>query len=132
MSMAYLNFSEPHEATLAPVALLRAPVEETASLSALEWSVVALARRDRLSSINKPGRVAMAMAVLFGSKHNPSLTDEKLEALRRISVLAWHRGYALHSSDVRAFRDAGYSPAQYELVQASIGRARNARNQRVH
>jgi hypothetical protein len=130
--MAYLNFSQPHETAQVPFGLLRAPDDVPATLSALEWSVVAVARRDRLSSIHKPGRVAMAMAVLFGSHHNPALTDEKLEALRRISVLAWHRGYALHSSDIRAFRDAGYTLAQYELVQASIGRARNARNQRVH
>lgn len=130
--MAYLDFSQSYDVgaivTGTPVAVdAREP-----TLSPLEWSVVALARKDRLSSLNRPGPVAIAMGRLFGSRPNPELADPKLEALRRIAVLAWHRGYAIASHEIRAFTTAGFSLAQYELVLASISSDRNARNQRVH
>uniref|UniRef100_UPI00300F64A7 hypothetical protein n=1 Tax=Pseudomonas granadensis TaxID=1421430 RepID=UPI00300F64A7 len=60
--------------------------------SALEWQVVAIAQHDRLSSLEKPGRLAVALGVIFGGEvSNPKLADQKLEALRRVSVLAWHK-----------------------------------------
>ena len=130
--MAYVNFVEPHEAALAnPIAT---PVADAvpARLSPLEWSVVALAQKDRLSSIDEPGPVAIAMGRLFGSRRNPHLADPRLEALRRLAVLAWHRGYAIATAEIRAFKQAGFSMGQYELVLASISRGRDARNQRVH
>ena len=52
--------------------------------------------------------------------------------LRRLAVLAWHRGYAIATAEIRAFKQAGFSMGQYELVLASISRGRDARNQRVH
>ncbi|WNO52897.1 hypothetical protein [Stakelama saccharophila] len=130
--MAYLDLTQSYDigAVVAGKAMADA---DTATLSPLEWSVVALAQRDRLSSLNKPGRVALAMGRLFGSRPNPELADAKLEALRRIAVLAWHRGYAIASHEIRAFKAAGFTLAQYELVLASISRSRNARNnQRAH
>ncbi|HVJ00202.1 MAG TPA: hypothetical protein VM657_14170 [Sphingomonas sp.] len=129
--MAYVNFAEPHEAALAnPIA---APVADAvpARLSPLEWSVVALAQTERLSSINRPGRVASAMAKLFGGRRNPDLADPRLEALRRLAVLAWHRGYAIATAEIRAFKEAGFTMAQYELVLASISRGRDRLNQRA-
>lgn len=127
--MAYVNFSEAHNT--APLLTARPPLPN-ATLSALEWSVVALAQRDRLSSIGEPGPVAMAMGRLFGSRRNPNLADPRLEALRRLAVLAWHRGYAVPRAEIRAFKRAGFSIAQYELVLASIIKGRDARNQRLH
>ena len=130
--MAYRNFAEPHEAALVPRPV--APVADAAParLSPLEWSVVALAQTERLSSIDRPGRIAVAMARLFGLKRTNKLADPRLEALRRLAVIAWHRGYAVHSSEIHAFKEAGFSMAQYELVLASISRGRDAINQRVH
>ena len=130
--MAYRNFAEPHEATLAH--RIAAPVADPvpARLSPLEWSVVALAQGEKLSSINRPGRVAIAMHRLFGLKPANELADPRLEALRRLAVIAWHRGYAVHSSEIHAFKAAGFTMAQYELVLASISRGRDAINQRVH
>lgn len=130
--MAYLNFAEPHEAALASHAQRPVADPVPASLSPIEWSVVALAQKDRLSSIDRPGRISIAMGRLFGSRRNPDLADPRLEALRRLAVIAWHRGYAIHSSEIHAFKAAGFSMAQYELVLASISRGRDALNQRVH
>jgi hypothetical protein len=46
--------------------------------------------------------------------------------LRRIAVYAWHHGYAVPMSEVRAFLGAGFSSDQYEMLQASIARGREA------
>lgn len=92
-----------------------------ARLSALEWQVVALARRDRLSSLREPSRLTRAFATIFGETRNPRLADPSLEALRRMAVLSWHHGYSVTSSEVRAFTAAGYTPDQYELMVDSIG-----------
>jgi hypothetical protein len=130
--MAYVNFTELHEAAHA-LSAPRPVAEPTgATLSPLEWSVVALAQKERLSSIDRPGRIAMAMGRLFGNRRNPDLADPRLEALRRLAVIAWHRGYAIASAEIRAFKEAGFTMAQYELVLASISRGRDALNQRVH
>jgi len=130
--MAYVNFTELHEAAPALTASRPVVQPEKPALSPLEWSVVALAQKDRLSSIDRPGRVALAMGRLFGSRRGTDLADPRLEALRRLAVIAWHRGYAIATAEIRKFLEAGFSMAQYELVLASISRGRDARNQRVH
>lgn len=99
--------------------------------SGLEWSVVALARRDRIASLREPGRIASALASLFGTARSPRLADERLEALRRIAVLAWHHGYAVPVSELRAFFAAGFSSDQYEMLQTSIAHRRPDRNARA-
>lgn len=93
-------------------------------LTALEWSVVALARRDRPSSLREPSRLSVALGSLFGRQQNPRLADPRLEALRRIAVLAWHRGAkALSDAEVKAFTAAGFTTGQYRTLLASIGAA---------
>lgn len=94
-------------------------------LSALEWSVVALAQRDRLSSLAKPGRLSVALGTVFGARRpNPRLADPRLEALRRMAVLSWHRGFSIPSHELRAFHAAGFTTAQYETLLTSILPAR--------
>lgn len=118
--MAYMTFSEPGGGDVAePKSAVTAP----ARLSALEWSVVAIAWSDRLSSLRRPGRLAQLLGGIFGG-HNPRLADPRLEALRRIAVLTWHHGYAVAPQEVRAFREAGYSADEYELLVDSIATAR--------
>ena len=136
--MAYIDFTSAHDQLLAPTprhdpvpagtsaATVADPV---AHLSALEWSVVAIAREDRLSSLRAPSRLSVAMGGLFGSRHNPRLADPQLEALRRMAVLSWHHGYTVPTSALTAFTDAGYTMAQYETLLASIAAARVARKQ---
>ena len=99
--------------------------------SGLEWSVIALAQRDRIASLRKPGRIATALRAVFGTPRPGQLADGRLEALRRIAVLAWHRGYAVPVSELRAFLGAGFSTDHYEMLQTSIARARVTRGPRA-
>ena len=102
-----------------------------ASLSALEWSVVAIAYGDGIGSLRRPGRLAMALGSLFGPSHNPQLADPKLEALRRMAVMSWHHGREVPDGEVRAFLAAGYTGDQYETLLASIGSATSKRKPRA-
>jgi hypothetical protein len=130
--MAYLAFAQPD---LAPAYAFEAgPVlrhaPEPVRFSALEWSVVALAERDKLSSLREPGRMAVALGSLFGGKRSTRLADPKLEALRRMAVMTWHHGYRVAQSTVRAFLAAGFTPDHYELLTGSIVAARAKRDRR--
>lgn len=123
--MAYLDL------TLSRGQALAAPLDTVgATLSPLEWQVVALAARDRLSSLDAPGRWSRWFALFFGGdRASPRLADAKLETLRRIAVLAWHGGDALPKDEVAAFHAAGYTLGQLQLVLACValpeaGRAR--------
>ncbi|ONF95404.1 hypothetical protein [Sphingomonas jeddahensis] len=88
-------------------------------LGALEWAVVALARRDTLSSLRAPGRMSTALRAIL-RQNNPRLADERLEALRRMAVLAWHHSFQVPTSELRAFFGAGFTVGQYEAMMASI------------
>lgn len=125
--MAYVAFQEIGAAISAVGAETSqqgaSAVRPDARLSALEWQVVALARRDRIASLREPGRLTRAIATIFGETRNPRLADPSLEALRRMAVLSWHHGYSVPSNEVRAFLAAGYTPDQYELMVDSIGTA---------
>ena len=118
--MGYLAFSELGGGDV--VERVAPASDEPARLSALEWSVVAIAWSDRLSSLRRPGRLARALGRIFGGD-NPRLADPRLEALRRMAVLTWHHGYTVPPHEVRAFGVAGYSASQYELLVDSIAAA---------
>jgi hypothetical protein len=127
--MAYRNFSS--EASLAP-AIVSAPRHDHANVparfGALEWSVVALAERDHPSSLGSPGRLAVALGAVFGvRRRSPALADPRLEALRRMAVLSWHRGDTVASAETEAFLAAGFTLAQHTLLRASIAAARHRR-----
>jgi hypothetical protein len=127
--MAYLDLAEMAGNAAALPAFLATPREET-KLSALEWQVVAIAQRDRMSSLETPGRLSIALGVIFGGERgNPRLADPKLEALRRIAVLSWHRGFRVPQSEIQRFHAAGYTPGQLETLLTSISRGRAALNQ---
>ena len=111
------------------MASLPLPGPSSGRLSALEWSVVAFAQRDSLASLREPGRLVAALGSLFGRRDH-RVADPRLETLRRIAVLAWHRGWQVPTSELRAFVRAGFSLDQYELVQNSIARGRAARRRR--
>jgi hypothetical protein len=99
--------------------------------SPLEWTVIALARRDRISSLESPGPVARALGSLFGLGRQSMLADPRLEALRRIAVHAWHRGYKLPVSEIKRFVAAGFSLGQYETLLASIVTKRSERRRSI-
>lgn len=101
-----------------------------ARLSALEWSVVAMAERDGLSSIREPSRFTKALNAFFGMRRPNRLANDELETLRRIAILAWHYGWNVPKSELAAFLSAGFSTDQFELIQTSIGQARAAKARR--
>ena len=102
-----------------------------ARLTAREWSVVAMAERDGLSSIREPSRFIAALGAIFGIKRPNRLANEELEVLRKIAILAWHYGWNVPKSELAAFLAAGFSTDQFELIQNSIGQARAARRRRA-
>ncbi|WP_404713963.1 hypothetical protein [Sphingomonas sp. MMS24-J13] len=122
--MAYIDFREAElSGSLSTAFAPRAEPEVTAhasGFSALEWLVVALARRDSLGSLRTPGRIGSALSRIFGGRGEPRLANPRLEALRRFAVFAWHRGHNVPPSELAAFRDAGFSPNQAETVLESI------------
>lgn len=120
--MAYLDLSHLRgRSVAAPRDLIQQAV---ATLSNLEWQVLALARRDGLSSLELPGRWSVLIARIFGGERaNPRLADPRLEALRRIAVLAWHKGDSLPEHEIAAFHAAGYSAEQLGLVLDHVGGA---------
>ena len=123
--MAYLAKIERQDSR--PVELLPLAVVEPAKpgFSPLEWSVIRLARIDRLWTIRESGRLRRLWNWLL-ARGNPSLANEKLEALRRMAVLTWHYGFTVPGEDVRNFLSAGFSPDQYELMAGSINAALSA------
>ena len=79
--MAYMNFSADPllaETDAAPLALQgEARQDDDGRLSPLEWTVVALAQRDRMSSLAEPGRLALALGSVFGLRRTPRLGERK-------------------------------------------------------
>lgn len=102
------------------------------NLSALEWSVVALAQIQPVRSLREPGRIAAAFGALFGRSSDRAVPDPRLEALRRVAVFAWNHGWRVPTSELRAFLAAGFSLDQYELVQNSVARGRAATRRRAY
>lgn len=128
--MAFLPFDEHGNALLSSTRAVApaapAPLPGHAALSALEWAVVRVARRDRLSTLARPGRLSEWMRRVLRTP-NPRLADPRLEALRRMAVLTWRYGFTVPGRDVKTFLDAGFTPDQYEALAAGIGAAKLAR-----
>jgi len=131
--MAYVNFSGDPVLAAHVVVDRSDPVPASPTgLTALEWSVVALAQRDRMSSLRTPSPVSIALGKVFGTRRrDPALADERLEALRRMAVLSWHRGFAVPVHELAAFFRAGFSTDQYETMLASISTAQSSRKARA-
>ena len=117
--MAYLARIEPDgsDAIVLPDLVAVGAVDE--GFSALEWSVIRLARIDDLWTIRPAGPIRGFWNALVG-RTNPKLANDRLEALRKAAVLSWHFGFTIPGEDVADFLSAGFSPAQYELLVTSI------------
>ena len=116
--MAYLD----PDALFAAAAGRAVPIEEpvASAFSPLEWSVIALARNESLRSLDQPGRLSRAVGSLFGMDASSSLADPRLEALRRLAVYAWHRGFALPLREIERFLGSGFVEAQIEALVISV------------
>lgn len=98
----------------------------------LGWQAIALAQSEALSSLQMPGRLALAMGSLFGDLEDARLLDQPLEMLRRISVQLWH-GQQPPKEELLAFSQAGFTRRQLGLLWNSIQhwRSRPAVRQRA-
>jgi hypothetical protein len=57
---------------------------------------------------------------LLARNPNPTLSNPRLESLRRMAVLSWHFGFTVDGQDIADFTRAGFSLEQYELLVTSI------------
>lgn len=131
--MAYLDLDNTFAAPVAGTgqrmdAVTAAPA---AGFTALEWSVIALAKRDTLRSLASPSRLSRAMGSLFGLGTTSRLADPRLEALRRLAVHAWRRGFAVPRDEITRFTRAGFDEAQLETLVVSVTGMRIGANTRV-
>ena len=130
--MAYLALTDGVAGATAPAgSQIFAPAapkaDSPAGFSALEWSVVMLARHDRPSSLREPGRFAKFLGRVFGESFNRRLADPKLEALRRMAVLTWHHSYSVPKREIQAFFAAGFNADHYELLGKRVAEVHVAR-----
>lgn len=131
--MAFIDFSDAapralHASSLdsstgaSPPNILSDPVDV---LSALERRVIELARHDGLDSLRPPPKRGwFARLVLGPAPISPILANARLEALRQLAVQAWHKGYTLPASALKAAKRAGFSEDQIGAVIDIIGRSR--------
>ena len=117
--MAYLARIEANEARAMDLPAPPGAVAQASDFSTLEWSVIRLSRGDRLWTIRPRGVVRRAFNAMIG-RGNPELASERLEALRRMSVLSLHFGFTIDGRDLDDFLAAGFSEDQYELLVNSV------------
>lgn len=120
--MAYLAKIETQDSRPVALPAIAANNNTRPNFSPLEWSIIRLARIDRLWTIRTAGRLRRSWNWFVG-RGNPELANPKLEALRRMAVLTWHFGFTVPGEDVSEFISAGFSPDQYELMAGSINAA---------
>jgi hypothetical protein len=98
-------------------------IPSRSKLNAVEWRVVAIARKDGPRSINPEGFWARLSRDLFGLPTARLLADDGLEALRRFCVRAWHWDL-IRASDLKALTDAGYSKVDAVEILTHVARYR--------
>ena len=127
--MASLPMPAWSETAPRPAPPVRAPQPKVVppALTALEWSIVAMAEKDGISSLREPSRFVSALGSLFGVRRPRRLANDRLECLRRLAVYAWHYHWNVPDSELREFVAAGFSMDHYQLVQTSIDKARTNR-----
>lgn len=83
----------------------------------LEEQVMALARGDSLSSLEKPGGLDRLLSLMFGLRSaSRALADPRLEALRRAVVVTRHRHH-LPDRQAAELREQGYTLEQIHAVE---------------
>lgn len=113
--MAFIDFDPTRRDAFAAPRLAPEPV-----FNDTEWQVITLARSDGLASLRPESRLERWGAWMFGRRPNPRLADPRLEALRRMAVLAWRRGWSLPLSEFDAFERAGFFSHHLETLFAAI------------
>lgn len=132
MTMAYIDFAETAFAASAPLSFAPArPAQDApAAFSRDELTIIRLAREDGLSSLREGSRFRDLLRLVFGFERKRPLANARLESLRRVAVLSWHRSYNV-ASEINAFFSAGFSPDHYDAMLAHIGAERAASSRRT-
>jgi hypothetical protein len=110
--MGYVEFQS---AVDLPATASREADSNAAQLGQDEWSVVEIARNDPLWSLNPDGLLQRLVRTLFGIQPPRPLANERLEAVRRLAVVAWKRG-VIGAAAVGGFLAVGYSAADARLI----------------
>jgi hypothetical protein len=120
--MAFIDFRDDAAHALPQLQFKTARIAE---LTVLERRVIELSREDALTSLRPVRKRSWLARLLFGPQPpSPMLANERLEALRRLAVMAWHHGYQLPASALRHAQEAGYSEAQTGAVVDLVARLR--------
>lgn len=125
--MAFIDFRDaaPRALTASTFRPFDPVFDRADTLTAIERRVVELARGDGLDTLRPPRKRGwLARLVLGATPASPRLANEKLEALRRLAVRAWHQGYTLPVSALEEAQAAGYSENQIGAVIDTVGRSR--------
>lgn len=133
--MAFVDFADPAAPEASVVrprasACIAASDQDTGEtdLSPLEWRVVELARSDGPETLRPHRPRSWLGRVVFGEKKTaPHLANPRLEALRRVAVEAWWRGYDISINAWMAACSAGYTEGQIAAAITAIAQRRVAR-----
>lgn len=127
--MAFIDFRDAaHEAL--PVAVASPPdhirpIGIAEALTSLEHRVIELARRDGLETLHAPRKRGWFARLILGPQPaSPMLANERLEALRKLAVQVWHKGYLMPPSALNEAHAAGFSEDEIGAVVDTIGRTR--------
>ena len=123
--MAFIDFRDAAPGALSVSTTSLAANAHAAPLTTLEHRVIELAREDGLDTLRPQRKRGWFARLILGPQPaSPMLANERLEALRRLAVQAWHRGYLLPASALKEAQAAGFSEDQVGAVIDTIGRAR--------
>jgi hypothetical protein len=117
--MSFLTRIERDRAEAITLPVMATPQADAKGFTPLEWSVIRLARVDRLWTARPLGPLRQFWNWWTGIG-NVELANERLEALRKIAVLSWYLDFNVPERDVAAFLKAGFSADQYELLVSTV------------
>lgn len=120
--MSFIAF-DMAAATIARSATDQPETTAVETFSMLEWSVIQASDADDRSTLEEPGRILRAFHGLLGVSRKNRLANPRLEVLRRMSVLLRSRD-PVTADDESAFRAAGFTDRQLDLLKARRTRAR--------
>lgn len=90
------------------------------SFSALEWTVVQVARRDAARWTSRISALDRLLRILVGDVRHDDIASPRLEALRRTAVAVRRRGTHLPGDILTAFHDAGFTRSQLSTLIHSV------------
>ncbi|SNT09865.1 hypothetical protein SAMN06295912_14021 [Sphingomonas laterariae] len=118
--MAFMEFTAAAAAGTAPVVASKA----LSLFDRAEWAAIALAKQDDAASLAPDSWWQRMRHKLFGIEAARPLANERLEALRRFTVLARLRRRKIDHQEIARLVAAGFSAFQADVLLALIDDAR--------